>query len=107
MTPYRVVYTDAVHEAMGDVLTYLRDQHVHDDTIDNWFTHLFYLIDSLGEFPRRYPIAESESLFDGIEIRRAVYGEYLIFYHVDDVRQTVEVRGFRHGKRSTSETPDD
>lgn len=35
----------------------------------------------------------------GYEVRRANYGDYAIFFRVDDAQQVVEVLAFRHGRR--------
>ncbi|MCB9857515.1 MAG: type II toxin-antitoxin system RelE/ParE family toxin [Phycisphaerales bacterium] len=85
--------------AIDDQVNWLRTQGASDDRIAGWLTDLFDLTDSLYHSPRRHPVAELESAELGIEIHRVVFGDYIIYYHVDELRRVVEVLHFRHAAR--------
>lgn len=99
---YRVEYMPRVIAAIEDQVQYLREQGASDDRITAWLTELFEITDSLYHSPRRHPVAEDETAEIGIEIRRLTFGDYLIYYHVDDDRLTVDVLHFRHGAHHTN-----
>ena len=54
---------------------------------------------SLEQWPRRFPVADAISQAKGYEVRRANYGEYAVFYRVDESRAVVELLAFRHARR--------
>ena len=96
---YRVLYTESVRADIAAHVRYLQDQQVSPEVIENWFAGLFDLIDSLYQWPLRYPVAEPESRAMGFEVRKIIYGRYLVFYRVDQAQHLVEVLAFRHGAR--------
>ncbi|HOB73523.1 MAG TPA: type II toxin-antitoxin system RelE/ParE family toxin [Phycisphaerae bacterium] len=96
---YRVLYTDNVRADIAAHVRYLQDQQVSSEIIENWFVGLFDLVDSLYLWPLRYPVAEPESRAMGFEVRKAIYGQHLLFYRVDQTQHLVEVLAFRHGAR--------
>ena len=98
---YRVEYMPQVIAAIERQVAYLREQGASDERLTAWLTELIDLTDNLYHTPRRHPTAEPESTDLGIEIRRAVFGDYLIYYHVDDEQQSVCVLHFRHAARQT------
>jgi toxin ParE1/3/4 len=53
---------------------------------------------NLSEFPARHPIFR---FYQGLEIRRKVFGNYLIFYAVND--NTLAVVRVTHGAQDDSE----
>ena len=52
---------------------------------------------SLDEIPKRYPVDRVFSEAVGVIARKMNFGDYLVFYEVDDERQQVNVLAFRHG----------
>ena len=96
---YRVLYTDQFHEALDAQISYFMDQGAPETRVTNWLNKLLDLMDSLDVSPTRFPIAELESMIAGLELRRVVFGNYLAFYHVDDVKYEVQLLGFRHSAR--------
>lgn len=64
-----------------------------------WYQSLFDTILTLRENPKRHPVAEMMSVVLGLEVRKLVIGNYLIFYHVDDNDLIVSVVRFRHAAR--------
>jgi len=85
--------------AIDEQVTWLRDQGAGDDRIASWLNELFDLTDSLYHAPRRHPVADLETAELGFEVRRAIFGDYLVYYHIDDVRRIVDVLHFRHASR--------
>lgn len=46
-------------------------------------------------------VLKPESAELGFEIRRAIFGDYLIYYHINEARHCVEVLYFRHAAHET------
>lgn len=94
---YRVVYTQTLrHEVLARV-RYFQSQDVDPETIQRWFDRLFDAMDELHEWPARYPVAEPETAERGIELRKMPFGEYLIFFRIDEQKKQVEVLSLTHG----------
>ena len=104
---YRVEYTPRVIAALSDQVAWLREQGAPDDRVTGWLRDLFSLTDNLYESPRRHPVAIEESAELGVEIRRVVFGDYLIYYHVDDASRLVSVLHFRRAAHQTNRLTDD
>ncbi|WP_337169438.1 type II toxin-antitoxin system RelE/ParE family toxin [Gemmatimonas aurantiaca] len=96
---YRVLYAEQFHEKLNDQLTYFADQGVPESRVSNWLRGLLFQMDSFERNPERYAVAEVESDIEGIELRRLVYGDYLILYHVEENLREVQIYGFRHAAR--------
>jgi len=96
---YRVFYSDEFTSNLDEHLTYLRREGVSQPTINRWYGKLFKLVESLEEWPDRFPIDRVLTQATGRETRKANYGRYLISYRVDDDRRTVTLLGFVHGAR--------
>ena len=64
-----------------------------------WFDGLWEKIQSLDTFPHRHPIAASESQAFDIEVRKLVFGNYLLLYTIDERNAHVEAVQFRHAAR--------
>lgn len=96
---YRVLYSSLARQQIADQVAYLREEGTSDQRIEAWFEGLFDRVDDLSQYPLRHAAAESYSQAVGRPIRRMVYGQYLLFYHVDEGRMLVEVVAFHHGAR--------
>ena len=94
---YRVIYAPSVREDIRQHVAYLRGESVTAATIEQWYVKLFELIDSLDEWPDRFPVDEVQSEAVGEEIRKLNVGDYLVFYQVDHERKEVNVFAFMHG----------
>ncbi len=97
---YRVIYGPTFRDHLRGHIQYLCSKHVSQPTIDGWYNRLFDLIDSLDVWPRRFPIDEQQSAATGREIRKFNVGHYLIYYHVDDNAQVIQLVAFRHGAQT-------
>ncbi len=54
-------------------------------------------IDSLEEFPMRYPLVQ-DSLLSAYQLRLAPVQNYLLFYQIDESSQIVHIIRFLYGK---------
>lgn len=104
---YRVRYTPRVKEAIDRQVAYLLEQQAPVDRVAAWVADLYHMADSLAQWPYRHGVAERESAEVGCEIRRMVFGRYLLFYRVDDERRCVDVVHFRHAAQETNRITDD
>lgn len=52
---------------------------------------------SLDDIPKRHPVDRVSTEATGVVTRRMDFGNYLVFYQVDDDRQQVNVLAFTHG----------
>lgn len=64
---------------------------------EGWLNRVFDSMDTLESMPRRHPLAAKLSEELGLEVRRLVIGDYLLFFCVHDEAGVVEVLRFRHG----------
>jgi plasmid stabilization system protein ParE len=103
---YKVHYTATVIEDLDQKLDHLRRERVSPELISDWFERLFDHIDSLAEWPKRFAVSEEQTDLRGREVRKTNFGEYLIFYEVDDLERRVNVIAFRHGARDINSLTD-
>ena len=103
---YRVQYMPRVLTAIDQQVKYLLEQGVSTDRVTGWIESLFDLTDSLEQWPRRNPVAEDATARVGTEIRKIRFGDYLIFYQVDDANRCVNVMHFRHAAQETNQITD-
>ena len=92
---YRVITPPGVENQILDQAFYIAR-----DSIDHalqWEQKLQQRIETIGELPRSNPVSEKESQAAGYEIRKLVFGDYLIFYRIDDAIDTVYILAFMHG----------
>lgn len=94
---YRVIYSNAFRERIKAHVDYLVSEKVSDQTISNWYERLLLLLDSLDDIPKRHPIDERATEETGLLTRKLNFGDYLIFYTVDDENRVVQVVDFIHG----------
>jgi len=104
---YKVLYTETVRTEIAVQVKYLQEQHVSSATIERWFGGLFDLVDGLYEWPLRFPVSPEQTEDFGFEVRKLNYGDYLIFYRVDEQQRIVEVLHFRHGARDHGDGAED
>ncbi|HRX84569.1 MAG TPA: type II toxin-antitoxin system RelE/ParE family toxin [Phycisphaerae bacterium] len=104
---YRVRYMPQVIAAINLQVQYFLEQQVAPERISAWLGELYDLADSLEHFPRRHAIHEESTAAMGTEVRSVVFGNYLIFYRVDDAQRRVDVVHFRHAAQETNQLADD
>ena len=96
---YRVIYSDAFRERIKAHVDYLATERVSDEMISTWYDRLLLLLDSLDDLPKRFPVDESMSDETGLLTRKLNYGNYLVFYTVNDGDRTVSIVEFMHGAK--------
>lgn len=96
---YEVYYTPTVRADIAKQIDYFLEQRVSEAVIERWIISLFDTIDQLYELPHRYPIDPGFSLDTGRDTHKLVFGNYLVFFEIDDARSLVRVVGFTHGAR--------
>ncbi|MEX0777339.1 MAG: type II toxin-antitoxin system RelE/ParE family toxin [Phycisphaeraceae bacterium] len=102
---YRVVYTDAFIADVDSHVAYLLGEKVPAATIEQWFDKLFDLVDSLNEWPLRFPVEDLQTQATGQETRKLNVGDYLVFYQIDDDHRQINVVAFMHGARRRGARP--
>lgn len=63
-----------------------------------WHARLKLAIQSLRSMPRRYPQSKLAAVL-GTDVRKLVFGKYMVLFEVDDTLRVVTVIGFRHAAR--------
>lgn len=96
---YRVVYSNSFQADIRDHLACLRSKTVAEDVIENWYLKLFDKLEGLDDWPRAYRVSESYTKDAGVETHKYNFGDYLVFYQIDDEQERVELVAFMHGSR--------
>lgn len=96
---YRVVYTDLVMADIAAKVSHLREQHVSEQTIEQWFTGLFDRMNVLYEEPRMYGLDHAATKRNGFEVHKLTYKDHVVQYRVFDDQHIVLVLAFMHGAR--------
>ena len=94
---YRVVILPTVENQILDQVLYIAQ-----DSIDNalrWEQELHQRIMGLCELPLAHPTSPPESRAFDREVRKMNFGNYLIFYRVDEANKAVHILAFMHGAR--------
>jgi len=89
------------HRAEADFLReakFIAEESGHQSRAVDWLTQAYELIDSLEQFPRRYPLAPENALVR-YEVRKLNHGRHFILFTVDEEQKRVYVLGCRHGMR--------
>lgn len=102
---YRVIYAPSFREDIRKQVAYMVDETVAVETIESWFGKLYDLVDKLDQFPKRHPVDPIQSDATGCETRKMVFGDYLVFYQVDEDQKRVDLVAFVHGA-TRREVPD-
>ncbi|MBI1369097.1 MAG: hypothetical protein GC162_10640 [Planctomycetes bacterium] len=72
---YRVLYSEQFIANLDDHLTYLCNEGVSRSVIDRWYGKLFKLVESLNEWPERFPVDRVLTEATGREVRKANYAD--------------------------------
>jgi mRNA-degrading endonuclease RelE of RelBE toxin-antitoxin system len=97
---YRVVYTDSFLADVRDHLDFLRGRHVGEHVIENWYTKLFDRLEGLDEWPLTFAVSDAYSRRVGRNTHKYNFGDYLVFYQVNDEHQRVELVAFFNGAKN-------
>jgi len=96
---YRVHYADTFLADIEHHVDYLLDAGVSTGTIRGWYDRLFDRVDSLDDWPQRCPDDDKQTRRHGHTTRKLNFGDYLVFFHLDNDHHVVEVVAFVHGAR--------
>lgn len=95
---YTVEITDTAFELIRDEARYIAIERQSSLNASRWLEQVWDAIDGLEEMPNRHNVAP-ESTYKAYEVRRALVGNYLILFTIDEPMHKVWVIGFRHGSR--------
>jgi hypothetical protein len=105
---FEVILSPEARDAIAQQVDYLSTEGVPEDIIVKWLGKLDALCKSLEHSPNRFAVAGLESSRVGFEVRRCVFGDYLLFYAIAKSSGRVEIQYFRRGaKRPGSGFGDD
>ena len=95
---YTVEITDAAFDAIRTQARYIAIDGKAPLNAQRWLEQVWDVIDGLEQMPGRHNLV-AESAFKTYEVRRALLGNYLILFTIDESAHKVWVVGFRHGNR--------
>lgn len=93
---YRVQITDPAFEAIRSAALFIADDRKAPLNAQRWLEGLWDAIDTLERMPGRCVLA-AESYYRSFEIRKLIYGNYLVLFNLDEKEKVVYVIGFKHG----------
>ncbi|QDU70898.1 type II toxin-antitoxin system RelE/ParE family toxin [Mucisphaera calidilacus] len=96
---YRVVYSGPFQRDLECHVDYLLGSSVSIETIEAWYSRLYSRLEGLEVWPRLYPVDERYSEMVGHEVRKINFGDYLMFYCVEESARRVILLAFYHGAR--------
>lgn len=96
---YRIIYAPSFLADVRNQIAYMVDEAVPLVTIEQWFNGLYQRLDNLDDMPKRYPVDPVQTSMAGRETRKMTFGDYLVFYQIDDVSKRVDLVAFVHGAR--------
>lgn len=96
---YRIEITQAIQAQIDEQVSYYLHEGVSVPTVIGWLDGLYVKLEALQAHPRLYTVASWPSKAKGIEIRRLIYGEHVLYYRVHEDTRIVEAVSFRHSKR--------
>jgi toxin ParE1/3/4 len=95
---YAVEITDTAMELIREQARYIAIERNAPLNASRWLEKVWDVIDALEVMPARHILA-AEDAFKPYEVRRALVGEYLVLFTIDEPARKVWVIGFRHGSR--------
>lgn len=103
MNTYTVELTERAEIDIDNI--YLRYNRAVPDQVDRWQAGFAKSLASLSSLPNRCPIAREDARFEGIVVRRLLFGKYRILFHVvepgeGETEGSVRVIRVIHGSRA-------
>ena len=98
MTEYSVAVSPLAAEKIAEYAYYIATRSGSARIAERWIDRVYATIQRLRYSPHRFEYAEENSHRD-YDIHRQIIGEYLALYTIDDEIKSVNVIGFRHGRR--------
>src|SRR5438874_866425 len=95
---YAVEITDTAMELIRAQARYIAIDCHAPLNASRWLETVWDVIDGLEVMPARHNLA-AEDAFKPYEVRRALAGDYLVLFTIDEPVRKVWVISFRHGSR--------
>jgi ParE toxin of type II toxin-antitoxin system, parDE len=95
---YVVEITDTAFELIRAQARYIAVDGQAPLNAARWLEQVWDVIDGLELMPSRHGLA-AEDAFVRYEVRRALVGDHLVLFTIDEAAGKVWVVGFRHGAR--------
>lgn len=95
---YEIFYTDDASNDIDEIHDYIAETLREKRTADRLIMRIRDNIDSLNQFPERYPVVEWEP-FRTRRTRKLTVGHYVVFYNVEHERQHVIILRIVYGGR--------
>lgn len=80
---YVVIYSPVVRVAIARQIDHLKTEAVSKATRQRWLMGLHEKIEGLHDWPLRFPVDHEMTRRVQVEVRRMIYGHYVIHYRVD------------------------
>jgi mRNA-degrading endonuclease RelE of RelBE toxin-antitoxin system len=96
---YRIIYAPSFLADVRNQIAYMVDEAVSPATIGHWFSGLYQRLDNLDDMPKRYPVDPVQTSMAGRETRKMTFGDYLVFYQIDDAGKRVDLVAFMHSAK--------
>jgi addiction module RelE/StbE family toxin len=90
---YRIKYLKISKDDLKEIRDYLNQ--FYKNTTRNFLTDLRKQVNLLEDIPFIY-----EKYPDDPYFRKMVVGDYLVFYHVDEEKQIIEIHRILHGSKN-------
>lgn len=95
---YRVETTDVARDLIREQARYIAVDRQAPLNAARWLEQVWDAVDGLEQMPARCPLAEEDGT-KPYEVRRALVGDYVLLFTIDERARTVWIIGFRHGGR--------
>ena len=96
MGKYKIVFSTEAKKDIDEIIKYLRNSFGSLEFARRYCNELLLAIKSLELFPNRFEMVKMKYIKRD-DIRKMLYRNYLIFYHIDENGKNVIVLRIRHG----------
>ena len=93
---YAIKYLEIARDDLKEVCNYL--SRFYTGTSSRFLTDLRNQISLLENTPHMFEQYQDDSFY-----RKMVLGDFLVFYHVDDIKKSVEIHRILHGSRNVKQ----
>jgi hypothetical protein len=98
MKRYTVHITDTAFELIREQARYIAVDCKSPLNAARWLEQVWDVVDNLEQMPARHGLAD-EDVFKAYEVRRALVGDHLLLFTINETARKVWIIGFRHGAR--------
>ena len=95
---YKVCVSSFAADQIAEYGAYIAEKSGFDEIANRWMYLVYEVMQKLHYMPRRFTFAE-ENQYRDYDIHRQIIGDYLALYTVNDETMTVQIIGFRHGRK--------